>query len=100
MHVSHVLLYALWCFKFYSYFKPAPRCVIDKETNSCTLFLPKSCPLQTVCVQGNLKMLKQMACFEACKQLHSIGALTDELIPAIVVEEANAPVVGILLSSF
>lgn len=77
-----------------SYFKPAPRCVIDKETNICTLDLPKSCPLETVRVQGNPKMLKQMACFEACKQLHMIGALTDNLIPAIVVEEAIAPVVG------
>ncbi|XP_048137165.1 endoribonuclease Dicer homolog 2 isoform X2 [Rhodamnia argentea] len=77
-----------------SYFKPAPRCVIDEEINKCVLYLPKSCPLQTVCVQGNLKTLKQMACFEACKQLHMIGALTDNLIPAIVVEEASAPVVG------
>ncbi|KAI6684308.1 hypothetical protein NL676_030221 [Syzygium grande] len=77
-----------------SYFKPAPRFVINKEMNTCTLYLPKSCPLQPVCVQGNLKMLKQMACFEACKQLHMNGALTDNLIPAIVVEEANAPVVG------
>lgn len=93
----HVLYGA---FKLYSYFKPAPRCDVSVEMNTCTLYLPKSCPLQPVHVQGNLKMLKQMACFEACKQLHRIGALTDNLIPAIVVEEANAPVVGILLSSF
>ncbi|XP_056160072.1 endoribonuclease Dicer homolog 2 isoform X3 [Syzygium oleosum] len=77
-----------------SYFKPAPRCDVNEEMNTCTLYLPKSCPLEPVHVQGNLKMLKQMACFEACKQLHRIGALTDNLIPAIVVEEANAPVVG------
>ncbi|KAF8027787.1 hypothetical protein BT93_E0647 [Corymbia citriodora subsp. variegata] len=93
---SSVQLIYFYCSRLPSdcYFKPAPRCVIDKEMNICKLYLPKSCPLQTVCVQGDPKMLKQMACFEACKQLHKIGALTDKLIPAIVVEEANTPVVG------
>ncbi|XP_021282374.1 endoribonuclease Dicer homolog 2 isoform X1 [Herrania umbratica] len=76
------------------YFKPTPRCVIDKEKGVCTLYLPKSCPIQTVCVQGNIKTLKQEACFEACKQLHEIGALTDNLVPDIVVEEADAGEIG------
>ncbi|EOY09714.1 Dicer-like protein isoform 5 [Theobroma cacao] len=76
------------------YFKPTPRCVIDKEKGVCTLYLPKSCPIQTVCVQGNIKTLKQKACFEACKQLHEIGALTDNLVPDIVAEEADAGEIG------
>ncbi|KAH0713477.1 hypothetical protein KY289_009436 [Solanum tuberosum] len=72
------------------YFKPNPRCVIDKETRTCTLQLPKSCPLQRIItVQGNsTKILRQLACLEACKELHRVGALTDNLAPDIVKEEA------------
>jgi endoribonuclease Dicer len=71
-----------------SYFKPAPRW--DKITH--TLHLPMSCPLPKVVVQRDIdpKILKQTACLEACKQLHEIGALTDNLVPDIVVEEADA----------
>ncbi|XWS63587.1 hypothetical protein CRYUN_Cryun06bG0113500 [Craigia yunnanensis] len=76
------------------YFKSTPTCVIDKEMGICTLHLPKSSPIQTVCVQGNVKSLKQKACFEACKQLHEIGALTDNLVPDIVVEENDAKEIG------
>lgn len=60
----------------------------------CTLYFPKSCPIQTVIVQGNLKTLKQSACLEACKQLHKIGALTDNLVPDILAEEADAQNIG------
>ncbi|XP_022732896.1 endoribonuclease Dicer homolog 2-like isoform X2 [Durio zibethinus] len=76
------------------YFKPTPRCVTDKEMGICTLHLPKSSPIRTVCIQGNIKNLKQKACFEACKQLHEIGALTDDLVPDIVVEETHAEEIG------
>ncbi|KAG5574732.1 hypothetical protein H5410_054866, partial [Solanum commersonii] len=71
------------------YFKPNPRCVIDKETRTCTLQLPKSCPLQRIItVQGNsTKILRQLACLEACKELHRVGTLTDNLVPNIVDEE-------------
>lgn len=67
------------------YFKPVPRW--DKQTG--VLYLPKSCPVQSVCVQGDKKTLKNIACLEACKQLHKIGALTDNLVPDIVMEEAS-----------
>ncbi|KAL6980467.1 hypothetical protein U1Q18_022105 [Sarracenia purpurea var. burkii] len=76
------------------YFKPSPRCEIDKELQMCTLYFPKSCPIQSVRVEGNIKILKRLACLEACKQLHQIGALTDNLVPDIVVEEANAQELG------
>ncbi|MBA0823434.1 hypothetical protein Goarm_020166, partial [Gossypium armourianum] len=76
------------------YFKPTPRCIIDKQMGVCTLHLPKSSPIRTVCVKGNFKSLKQKACFEACKQLHQIGALTDNLVPDIVVEENDAEEIG------
>lgn len=64
--------------------------MIDKESRTCTLQLPKSCPLQRIItVQGNsTKILRQLACLEACKELHRVGALTDNLVPDIVEEEA------------
>ncbi|KAI3507009.1 hypothetical protein L1887_21714 [Cichorium endivia] len=63
------------------YFKPYPRFIIDKELETCTIYFPKSCPLPSVHVSGNPKLLKQIACLEACKQLHIMGALTDNLVP-------------------
>ncbi|KAG5016750.1 hypothetical protein JHK82_022403 [Glycine max] len=59
----------------------------DKETR--TLYVPKSCPLQHIRVEGDKKLLKNIACLEACKQLHKIGALSDNLVPDIVIEEAK-----------
>jgi endoribonuclease Dicer len=58
------------------------------------LYLPKSCPIQAIHVQGDTKFLRNIACLEACKQLHKIGALTDYLIPSIVVEEAEVEEFG------
>ncbi|TMW86618.1 hypothetical protein EJD97_021111 [Solanum chilense] len=87
---SSVSLLYLYCSRLPSdgYFKPNPRCVIDKETGTCTLQLPKSCPLQRIIsVQGNSKISKQLACLEACKELHRVGALTDNLVPDIMEEE-------------
>ncbi|XP_034923676.1 endoribonuclease Dicer homolog 2 [Populus alba] len=93
---SSVSLIYFYCSRLPSdrYFKPAPRCIIDKETMTCTLHLPKSSPVQTICVQGNIKTLKQKACLEACKKLHVSGALTDNLVPDIVMKEAVAEDVG------
>ncbi|KAF2286426.1 hypothetical protein GH714_016865 [Hevea brasiliensis] len=93
---SSVRLIYFYCSRLPSdgYFKPAPRCVIDKEREVCTLHLPKSCDIQNICVQGNIKTLKQKACLEACKELHKIGALTDNLVPDIVMEEVVAQEVG------
>ncbi|KAH9734176.1 Endoribonuclease Dicer [Citrus sinensis] len=72
------------------YFKPTPKFDINKEMGICTLYLPNNCPIQTVIAQGNIKTLKQTACLEACKKLHQIGALTDNLLPDVVVEEHDA----------
>jgi endoribonuclease Dicer len=38
--------------------------------------------------------VKQTACLEACKKLHEIGALTDNLVPDIGVEEGDAQKCG------
>lgn len=63
---------------------------MDKDSEICTLLLPRSCPIKTVVVQGNKQKLKKLACLEACKKLHQIGALTDNLVPEIVEEEKDA----------
>ncbi|KAG5600285.1 hypothetical protein H5410_031655 [Solanum commersonii] len=89
---SSVALLYLYCSRLPSdgYFKPNPRCVIDKETGTCMLQLPKSCPLQRIIsVQGNSKISKQLACLEACKELHRVGALTENLVPDIMEEETS-----------
>ncbi|XP_050208113.1 endoribonuclease Dicer homolog 2-like [Mercurialis annua] len=85
---SSISLIHFYCSRLPSdgYFRPAPRFLVDKEMEKCTLLLPKSCPIQTICVEGNVKTIRQKACLEACKQLHQIGALTDNLVPDIVEE--------------
>ncbi|XP_028758757.1 endoribonuclease Dicer homolog 2 [Neltuma alba] len=82
---SSIGLIYLYCSRLPAdgYFKPMPRW--DKETG--TLLLPKSCPISSVCVEGSKKTLKNTACLEACKLLHKNGALTDNLVPDIVMEK-------------
>ncbi|TKY72393.1 Endoribonuclease Dicer-like 2 [Spatholobus suberectus] len=89
---SSIGLIYLYCSRLPAdgYFKPTPRW--DQETG--TLYLPKSCPLQPIRVAGDKKLLKNIACLEACKQLHKIGALTDNLVPDIVTEEAEVEEFG------
>ncbi|KAF9674540.1 hypothetical protein SADUNF_Sadunf10G0137700 [Salix dunnii] len=93
---SSISLICFYCSHLPSdgYFKPAHKYIIDKEMMNCTLLLPKSSPIQDICVEGNIKILKQKACLEACKQLHLIGALTDNLVPDIVEEQAVVQEVG------
>ncbi|XP_074323275.1 endoribonuclease Dicer homolog 2-like [Apium graveolens] len=93
---SSVSLIYFYCSQLPSdgYFKPSPRCVIDKELQKCTLDFPRSCPLPSVTVHGSVKILKQLACLEACKTLHQMGALTDNLVPDMVEEEEDAKGMG------
>ncbi|XAR65808.1 Ribonuclease III [Bertholletia excelsa] len=94
---SSVALIYFYCSRLPSdgYFKPYPRFEIDKEAKVCTLNFPNSCPIPTVEAEGeNIKMLKKLACLEACKKLHQIGALTDNLVPDIVEEETEAQELG------
>ncbi|ESQ49771.1 hypothetical protein EUTSA_v10019898mg [Eutrema salsugineum] len=86
---SSVSLIYFYCSRLPSdeYFKPAPRFDVDKDQGICTVYLPKSCPVKEVSAPANGKMLKQAACFEACIELHRAGALTDNLVPDMVVAE-------------
>ncbi|XP_073032399.1 endoribonuclease Dicer homolog 2-like [Primulina eburnea] len=88
---SSVSLIYFYCSRLPSdgYFKPYPHFKIFKEVQSCTLLLPNSCPIPIVEVQGSIKVLKQLACLEACKQLHQVGELTDNLVPNTLEEEAD-----------
>lgn len=97
---KRIKLKSFFVFSFFnfSYFKPNPYCTTNEELGSCTLQLPNSCPVQTITIMGNTKSLKQLACLEACKKLHQVGALTDNLVPDIVEEEAEAKESGIFSS--
>ncbi|XP_024027815.1 endoribonuclease Dicer homolog 2 isoform X2 [Morus notabilis] len=81
---SSISLIEFYCSRLPSdkYSKPTPRW--DDKTQ--TLYLPNDL-IQEVHAEGNAKILKQIACFEACKKLHKMGALTDNLVPNTVVRE-------------
>ncbi|XP_051207375.1 endoribonuclease Dicer homolog 2a isoform X2 [Lolium perenne] len=65
------------------YFQPLPRFSIDKALGTCTLYLPKSSPVQIVNIEGEVSILKKAVCLKACRELHAIGALTDHLLPEL-----------------
>ncbi|RAL54301.1 hypothetical protein DM860_001429 [Cuscuta australis] len=93
---SSVSLLNLYCSRLPSdqYFAPSPRYDIDKDAKTCVLHLPKSCHIKKVEVQGDVKILKQLACLEACKQLHQVGALSDNLVPDIMEEKEDIQETG------
>uniref|UniRef100_A0ACD5WPN7 Uncharacterized protein n=1 Tax=Avena sativa TaxID=4498 RepID=A0ACD5WPN7_AVESA len=80
---SSVKFIYFFCSKLPSdeYFKPLPRFSIDETLGTCTLYLPKSSPVQAVNAEGEVSVLKKAVCLKACRELHTIGALTDYLLP-------------------
>ncbi|CAM0947604.1 unnamed protein product [Alopecurus aequalis] len=82
---SSVKFIYFFCSKLPSdeYFKPLPRFSIDEALGTCTLYLPKSSPIQTVNTEGEVSDLKRAVCLKACRELHAIGALTDYLLPEL-----------------
>uniref|UniRef100_A0A0E0KFW3 Uncharacterized protein n=1 Tax=Oryza punctata TaxID=4537 RepID=A0A0E0KFW3_ORYPU len=95
---SSVPLIHFFCSKLPSdeYFKPLPRFDIDKASGTCTLHLPKSSPVQTVNVEGEVSILKETVCLKACQELHAIGALTDSLLPELDVPCDEEPDIGMI----
>lgn len=63
------------------YYTPRPVFHMNKKTAECVMELPSNCPISRVKIQGDINLLKQLACLEACKQLHAVGALTHFLLP-------------------
>ena len=55
-----------------------------------------SSPVRTVYAQGEVSLLKQVVCLKACRELHTIGALTDSLLPELTVLE-DEPDIGMLI---
>ena len=51
----------------------------------CRIKLPPSAAVQMVVgsTSRSRTLAKQLACLEACKKLHEVGALNDNLIPSI-----------------
>ncbi|KAF3609888.1 hypothetical protein DY000_02051583 [Brassica cretica] len=100
-HSSSVSLIYFYCSRLPSdeYFKPTPRFDIDKDQGNCTLYLPKSCQVKEVKFQGNENVLKQAVCLKACIQLHQAGALTDHLVPDMVLKETVQQKLGSFAAS-
>nr|AJA90780.1 Dicer-like 3 [Pinus canariensis] len=70
------------------YYLPRPEFVFrsvegEENLHVCTLRLPPNAPFQEVLGPPSNRQIhaKQLACLEACKRLHEVGAVDDYLIP-------------------
>ncbi|EYU29224.1 hypothetical protein MIMGU_mgv1a0001671mg, partial [Erythranthe guttata] len=67
------------------YFTPKPKFVdlVDGGLYRCRLILPPNAPFQTNIgpLAQNRHIAKQLVCLDACKKLHEMGALSDNLLP-------------------
>ncbi|KAG6498755.1 hypothetical protein ZIOFF_038477 [Zingiber officinale] len=69
------------------YYTPKPTFTFNfySGCHECTLTLPLAAAIQTVVGPVNQKshVAKKLACLEACKKLHQLGALDDHLLPCV-----------------
>ncbi|PSS19311.1 Endoribonuclease Dicer 3a like [Actinidia chinensis var. chinensis] len=67
------------------YFTPKPifQFLLSGESYQCKLTLPPNAAFQTLIgpPSKNSHLSKQLACFDACKKLHQMGALNNHLLP-------------------
>ncbi|KAH7307115.1 hypothetical protein KP509_22G046500 [Ceratopteris richardii] len=67
------------------FYKPQPVFVYEKLADSyvCKLILPSNAPFRELTgpTRMNRTLAKQLTCLEACKILHSMGQLSDHLLP-------------------
>lgn len=67
------------------YFIPQPkfRYLLVGNLYQCELTLPPNAAFRTISgpESRSTHLAKQLACLEACKKLHQIGALNDHLLP-------------------
>ncbi|XP_015572953.2 endoribonuclease Dicer homolog 3 [Ricinus communis] len=86
---SSVTLIQRYCSKLPSdrYFTPRPTFEFEcfEQSFQCKMMLPASAAFQTIVgpVCRSQQLAKQLACLEACKQLHQMGALDDHLLPSV-----------------
>lgn len=69
------------------YFAPKPTFQFSGHEGSfeCKLTLPANAAFQTLVgpVSRSSNLSKQLVCLEACKKLHQMGALDDNLLPFV-----------------
>ncbi|KAF7134712.1 hypothetical protein RHSIM_Rhsim08G0003600 [Rhododendron simsii] len=67
------------------YFTPKPifQFLLSGDAYQCKLSLPPSAAFQILVgpLSSNSHLSKQLVCFDACKKLHQMGALSDHLLP-------------------
>lgn len=73
---------------------PKPEYVFQEvgSLHKCNLKLPPASPIHEVEgePQSTPHLAKQLTALEACKQLHKIGALNDNLVPSLDFELGDA----------
>ena len=81
-HSLYVLL-AIWI--RYSSAKPSYVFLPVEGGYQCKLTLPSNSALQTIIGPSgkDIRLARHLACFEACKKLHQMGALNEHLVPLI-----------------
>ncbi|TKY74841.1 Endoribonuclease Dicer-like 3a [Spatholobus suberectus] len=67
----------------YSCAKPSFEFMPVEGGYQCTLILPRNAALQKITGPpgGDIRLARYLACFEACKKLHQMGALNEHLVP-------------------
>ncbi|RDX82989.1 Endoribonuclease Dicer-like 3a, partial [Mucuna pruriens] len=67
----------------YSCAKPSFASMPVEGGYQCKLILPPNAAFQTIIGPSgkDVRLAKHLACFEACKKLHQMGALNDHLVP-------------------
>ncbi|GAV80701.1 Helicase_C domain-containing protein/Ribonuclease_3 domain-containing protein/PAZ domain-containing protein/dsRNA_bind domain-containing protein/ResIII domain-containing protein [Cephalotus follicularis] len=76
--------------KFYTP-KPSFDYVNSGGSVECNITFPPNSALQTIVghASKNSHLAKQLACLDACKKLHEMGALDDHLLPSMEVPSDN-----------
>lgn len=82
-HSLYILLHAIWI--RYSCVKPNFEFLSVEGGYQCKLILPSNSAFQTIIGPSgkDMRLAKHLACFEACKKLHQMGALNEHLVPLI-----------------
>lgn len=66
-------------------FPPRPifETILSGQSYRCKLTLPQKAAFQTIIGPDSLnaRLAKKLACLEACKKLHELGAVNDFLLP-------------------
>ena len=89
-YVTSFILIGFYINRYYTP-KPNFQLSISNGFYECKIILPPNAAFQTIVgpLSSNSQISKQLACLEACKKLHQMGALNDHLQPSIEEPSAN-----------